>query len=77
MIGESAWAEKWAASWQNQQNGCTPSEDSEADLSLRWAHTHFVGFVARRLKSIFANKNLVEEHQNTGFVTLVNECKMA
>ena len=62
----------WAASWQNQQCGCAPSEDSDqpgqisyplsaqqrlwsdwadaqADLSLRWAHTHFVGFVMRRL----------------------------
>ena len=67
----------WAATWQNQQNECAPSEDSDqpghslsawrklgslathwaqsedwsdwadaqADLSLRWAHTHFVGFV--------------------------------
>ena len=75
----------WAAIWQNQQNDCAPSEDSDqpghppslirvfavhmkkhwvlsyplsaqrrlwsdwadahADLSLRWAHTHFVGFV--------------------------------
>ena len=23
--------------------------DAQADLSLRWAHTHFVGFVVRRL----------------------------
>ena len=75
----------WAATWQNQQNGCASSEDSDqpghpfslirvfavrmkkpwvlsyplstqwrlwsdwvdakADLSLRWVHTHFVGFV--------------------------------
>ena len=77
----------WAATWQNQQNECTPSEDSDqpghppsqslirvfavrmkkawvlsyplsaqwrlwsdwadakADVSLRWAHSHFVGFV--------------------------------
>ena len=74
----------WAATWQNQQNGCAPSEDSDqpghppslisffadrmkiawvlsyrmsaqrrfwpdwadaqADLSLRWALSHFVGF---------------------------------
>ena len=80
----------WAASWQNQQNECAPSEDSDqpghlpslirvfavcmkkpwilsyplsaqqrlwsdwadaqADLSLRWAHSHFVGFVISRLK---------------------------
>ena len=79
----------WAASWQNQQNDCAPSEDSDqpghppslirvftdhmktawvlsyplsaqqrlrsewvdaqADLSLRWAHSHFVGFVMRWL----------------------------
>ena len=79
----------WAASWQNQQCGCAPSEDSnqpghppslirvfavrmrktrvlsyplsaqrrlwpdwvdaQADLSLRCAHTHFAGFVMRRL----------------------------
>ena len=81
---------KWAASWQNQQSECAPSEDSDqsghppslirvfavcmkkawvlsyplsaqrrlwsdwadaqADLSLRWAHNHIVGFVTRRLK---------------------------
>ena len=81
---------KWAATWQNQQNECAPSEDSDqpghppslirvfavrmkkpwilsypmsaqrrlwsdwadaqADLSLRWAHTHFVGFVMSWLK---------------------------
>ena len=79
----------WAATWQNQQNECAPSEDSDqpghppspirvfafrmkkpwvlsyplsaqrrlwpdwadaqADLNLRWAHTHFVGFVMSRL----------------------------
>ena len=79
----------WAASWQNQQCGCAPSEDSDqpghppslirvfavrmkkawvlsyplsaqrrlwldwadaqVDLSLRWAHSHIVGFVMRRL----------------------------
>ena len=83
-------SKKWAASWQNQQCGCAPSEDSDqpghsprlirvfaacmkklwvpsyplsaqrrlwsdwadaqADLSLRWAHTHFIGFVMLWLK---------------------------
>ena len=78
-----------AATWQNQQNECAPSEDSDqpghppslirvfavrmkkawvliyplsakrrlwsdwadaqADLSLRWAHSHFVGFEMSRL----------------------------
>ena len=80
---------KWAATWQNQQNGCAPSENSDqpghqpslfrvfpvrmtkawlliyplsaqrrlirlggdwADMSLLWAHSHFVGFVMSRLK---------------------------
>ena len=85
--------QNWAASWQNQQNDCAPSEysdqpwhppslirvfavrmkkawvlsypmsaqrrlrsdwvDAQADLSLRWAHRHFVGFVTRRLKFHF------------------------
>ena len=68
----------WAATWQNQQNECVPSEDSDqpvrmkkawvliyplsaqwrlwsdwadaqADLSLHWAHTYFVGFVMPQL----------------------------
>ena len=83
--GKSAFFAIWVATWQNQQCGCTPSEDSDqpghrptlirvfavrvkkpyvlsyplstqrrlwsdwadaqADLILRWAHTHFVGFV--------------------------------
>ena len=81
---------KWAATWQNQQNECAPTEysdqpghppslirvfavrmkiawvisyllsaqrrlwsdwgDAQADLSLRWAHSHFVSFVMSRLK---------------------------
>ena len=79
----------WAATWQNQQSDCAPSEDSDqpghppslirvfavrmkkawvlsdplsaqrrlwsdwvdaqADLSLHWAHSHFVCFVMSRL----------------------------
>ena len=79
----------WAATWQNQQSDCAPSEDSDQpghppslirvfavrmkkawvlsyplsaqrrlwsdwanaqiDLSLRWAHSYFVGFVMSRL----------------------------
>ena len=90
--------QKWAATWQNQQNGCAPSEDSDqpghlpslirvfavrmkkawdlsnplsaqrrlwsdwvdaqADLSLLWAHTHFVGFVMSWLKCFNANELL-------------------
>ena len=83
---------KWATSWQNQQNDCAPSEDSDQPghppslikvftvcmkklgslathwahsedsdktgqmprsiLSLRWAHSHFVGFVMKWLSSL-------------------------
>ena len=84
QTGETIWKKKMdcskhficAASWQNQQSDCAPSEDSarvfavrmkkawilsyplstqqrlwsdwadtQADLSLRWVHTHFVDFV--------------------------------
>ena len=31
------------------QTAKTLIADAQADLSLRWAHTHFVGFVMRRL----------------------------
>ena len=81
---------KWAATWQNKQSDCAPSDasdqpghppslirvfavrmkkawvlsyrlsaqrrlwsdwaDAQADLSLHWAHSHFVGFVKSRLK---------------------------
>ena len=72
-IKYNIWTDIWAATWQNQQNKCAPSEDSDqpghppklssygqrrlwsdwvdaqADLSLRWAHSHFVDFVISRL----------------------------
>ena len=35
----------WAMTWQNQQNVCVSSENSDADLNLRWGHSHIVGFV--------------------------------
>ena len=30
--------------------------DAHSDLSLRWAHSHFVGFVMRRLKILYITK---------------------
>ena len=41
---------------------CGPSEDSDAqaDLCLRWTHSHFVGFVMRRL--IYFNY-LISKHE--------------
>ena len=47
-IGSGNYFLIWAASWQNQQNGCAPSEDSESSLSAwrklgslatYWAHS--------------------------------------
>ena len=35
---------------------CSDWADAQADLSLRWAHSHFVGFVMRRLISTLLNK---------------------
>ena len=103
---------KWAAPWQNQQNGCAPSEDSDqpghppspirvfpvcmkkawvisyplsaqrrlwsdwadaqTDPSLRWVHTHFVGFVMSWLKFCvsFIPKTLPDEA-----VTCMNICQ--
>ena len=35
--------------------------DAQADLSLRWAHSHFVGFVTRRLNYSDGSKISVSE----------------
>ena len=88
-VGNGKYQQVWAASWQKQQNGCVPSEDSvqpgqlpsliivfivhsmgsygpklsscwqqrlwsdwadvQGGLSLRWVHSHFVGFALRWL----------------------------
>ena len=101
---------KWATSWQNQQNGmCTqwrlgsawasPSlirvfavrmkkawvlsyplraqrrhwsdwANAQADLSLRWAHSHFVGFVMRQLKFICPQQRL----GSAGTTAQFNQC---
>ena len=36
--------------WRAQQRLWSDWADAQADLSLRWAHSHFVGFVMSRLK---------------------------
>ena len=33
--------------------------DAQADLSLRWAHSHFVGFVMRRLKFVPGSQSVL------------------
>ena len=51
----SAWASTQSdqsslSAWRNLWSLATHSADSKnSDLSLRWAHSHFVGFVIRRL----------------------------
>ena len=95
---------KWATTWQNQQNECAPSEDSDqpghppslirvfavrmkkawvlsyplsaqrrlwsdwadaqADLSLDWTHTHFVGFAMAWLK-LFTSSSLSDLRRRT------------
>ena len=36
--------------FRNQEMSHDMTADAQADLSLHWAHTHFVGFVKSRLK---------------------------
>ena len=100
---------RWAATWQNQQSDCAPSEDSDqpghppslirvfavrmkkawvlsyplsaqrrlwsdwadaqADLSLRWAHTHFVGFVMLRLRCLRLESKKKKKKKNIAFKT--------
>ena len=48
--------------------------DAQADLSLRWAHSHIVGFVTRRLISALKVRNtqfaLIGREQENYFLTL-------
>ena len=49
------WSEASLSAWRSYplsaQRRLWPDwADAQADLSLRWAHSHFVGFVMRRLK---------------------------
>ena len=49
---KKAWVLSYPLSAQRRL--CSDWADAQADLSLRWAHSHFVGFVMRRLKCICA-----------------------
>ena len=42
------WSESSLYAWRKLVSLVTQN-DAQADLSLRWAHSHFVGFVMRRL----------------------------
>ena len=45
---QKAWVPSYPLSAQRRLR--SDWSDTQADLSLRWAHSHFVGFVMRRLK---------------------------
>ena len=54
LLGVALYDKTWAASWQSLQSGMYAqrrlrSAWTSADLSLRWAHSHLVCFVMRRL----------------------------
>ena len=48
----SAWRKlgSLATHWAHSEDSDQTGRDAQADLSLRWAHSHLVGFVMRRLK---------------------------
>ena len=58
----SAWKKlgSLAANWAHSEDW-SDWVDAQADLSLRWAHTHFVGFVMSWLTWALEAKNLVLE----------------
>ena len=56
------WSESWLSLWRNlgtlathwvHSKDWSDWADAQADLSLRWAHSHFVGFIMRWLKYTF------------------------
>ena len=49
--------------------------DAEADLSLRWAHSHFVGFVMSRLNYTLNHKLQLQFQQDCLF-TLIAEKRL-
>ena len=48
---KTAWVLSYPLSAQRRL--CSDWADDQADLSLRWAYSHFVGFVMRRLNYFF------------------------
>ena len=46
---KKAWVLRYPLS--AQRRFCSDWADAQADLSLRWAHSHFIGFVTMRLIS--------------------------
>ena len=63
-----------------QQRFWSDWTDAQADLSLRWAHSHFVGFVMRRL-TIFLrqcdeNIRTLYVHKEPETRLLISECSL-
>ena len=48
--------------------------DAQADLSLRWAHSHFVGFVMRRRKQILQRYSAVLANHILSWISLIFYC---
>ena len=73
----SAWRKSWVLSYRlsAQRRLWSDWADAQADLSLRWTHSHFVGFVMSRLLCWFrTSKSLLQCHflqsiteSNTGY----------
>ena len=62
---KNAWALSYPLSAQRRL--WSDWADAQADLCLRWAHTHFVGFVISWLKQVLTNfVHLIMKHSRRG-----------
>ena len=56
--------------WSAQRILCSDWADVQADFSLRWAPSHFVGFVLRQL--IYANLSVTKKNKtSTSFMCVM------
>ena len=83
------WSESSLSAWRNLGSSAThwmrcedwsDWADAQADLSLRWTHTHFVGFVMRWLLFIIFWNNwfaytTVHVHNRMGMVSVGLNCQ--
>ena len=64
------WSESSLSAWRKLGPLALPIErtaktaDAQADLSLRWAHSHFVGFVMKQLILYNTDQKKKEEKKN-------------
>ena len=59
---KKAWVLSYPLSAQRRL--CSDWADAQADLSLRWAHTHSVGFVMSRLTCICMHNRIIDKDLN-------------